>query len=83
MCGDEIFLQTILWNSTFRENIFLPNSEIDSCMREIDWKRGNPYVWGASSDDFKMLTNSDKLFARKFSDDFPDIIRDVRNLVDK
>ena len=52
-------------------------------MREIDWIRGNPYVWGASSDDFKMLTNSDKLFARKFSDDFPDIIRDVRNLVDK
>ena len=83
MCGDEIFLQTILWNSTFRENIFLPSSEFDSCMREIDWNRGTPYVWGASVDDFTMLSQSKRLFARKFSNDFPDMIQLVRKLAIK
>ena len=34
-------------------------------MRLIDWKRGNPYVW--HKDDFGILINSDRLFARKFS----------------
>lgn len=66
--GDEIFLQTILWNSSFKNKIYnLENAGISS-LREIDWKRGNiasPYTW--KSDDKTILQNSNKLFARKFS----------------
>ncbi len=80
MCGDEIFLQTILWNSPFKENIYRFNDEYRSNLREVDWKRGNPYVWGSSSEDFELLKNSDKLFARKFSNQFPDIINKIKEL---
>ena len=59
LCVDELFLQTIVWNSPFKENI------TNNTMRYIDWKRGNPYVF--QEDDFKELMATDKLFARKFS----------------
>lgn len=65
LCGDEIFLQSILWNSPFRNNIYNLSDEFTSCMREIDWVRGNPYVW--QDLDFEYLMSSNKLFARKFS----------------
>ena len=38
--------------------------EDGSCMREIDWKRGNPYIWQIS--DLEYLKTSPKLFVRKF-----------------
>lgn len=82
MCGDEIFLQTILWNSPFKENIYHLNDEYRSNLREVDWKRGDPYVWGSSSEDFELLKNSDKLFARKFSSQFSDIINKIKELCD-
>jgi Core-2/I-Branching enzyme len=66
-CADEIFLQTILYNSKFRENIFHKNMDDNyiACMRYIDWNRGNPYTF--RENDIDDLINSDKLFARKFS----------------
>lgn len=80
-CADEIFLQTILWNSPFRNNIYCLEDEYSSCLREIDWQRGNPYVWGRSSGDLAVLQKSDKLFARKFSMEYPEIIQNIRNIV--
>lgn len=65
LCGDEIFLQSILWNSPFKSNVYNLSDEFVSCMREIDWKRGNPYVWRDA--DFEYLMQSNRLFARKFS----------------
>lgn len=66
-CTDEIFIQTILYNSKFRENIFHKNMDDNyiACMRYIDWNRGAPYTFRES--DINDLINSDKLFARKFS----------------
>lgn len=76
LAPDEMFIQTIIWQSRFKNNIYKHN-EFDSCLREIDWERGTPYVWGQTKDDINILKKSNKLFARKFSSkniDFIDII---------
>lgn len=64
-CVDEIFLQTLIWNSPFRDKIFNQENEYDSCMRDIDWSRGNPYIWKES--DFPYLSTSKRFFCRKVS----------------
>lgn len=65
-CPDEIFLQTILLNSPYVENIYHPQPDDDykAIMRLIDWRRGNPYVF--REEDFDNLISSTMLFARKF-----------------
>ena len=63
--SDEIAISTLVWNSPFRSHIFNTNCAYLSCMRKIDWTRGNPYVW--KSEDVYELINSNSLFARKFS----------------
>ncbi len=64
-CTDEIFLPSLVWNSTFRDSIFDLNDQFHSCMREIDWERGEPYIW--QKEDLETLMHSDCLFAREFS----------------
>ena len=65
-CADEIFVQTLAWNSIYRENLYNKefNNNYLSCMRYIDWNRGNPYIW--RNEDYDELINSEYLFARKF-----------------
>ncbi len=65
-CVDEIFLQTLVWNSAFKEKLYCPDAQDDyrTCLRFIDWKRGNPYTF--TEQDFHELINSGFLFARKF-----------------
>lgn len=65
LCPDEIFVQSILWNSPFRENIYCIEDVNKSAMRKIDWERGKPYTW--RNKDYDELVQSDMLFARKFS----------------
>ena len=67
LCADEVFIQTILWNSRYRSSIYNYDSgdEYLMCMREIDWNRGGPYIW--RNEDYDYLMNSNKFFARKFS----------------
>lgn len=64
--GDEIFIQTIVYNSKFREKLYNQNFDNNymACLRKIDWRRGKPYVWKAKN--FDELMNSGFLFARKF-----------------
>ena len=64
---DELLMQTLAWNSQFKDTIYNCSEEYEGCMRDIDWSRGKPYVW--KEEDLKHLLNSDKLFARKFSSD--------------
>ena len=62
-CADELFVQTVAYNCGFRDSMYEGN------VRFIDWERGsngNPYTFRIN--DFKMLQNSDALFARKFSE---------------
>lgn len=75
---DEVFLQTELWNSPFRTKIYDLKDEYHSCLREIDWMRGNPYVW-KTKEDFEYLIKSESFFARKFSLDYPEIITSISN----
>lgn len=63
---DEFFLQTLAFNSNYKNRIyrFQEDDGYASCLRLIDWKRGNPYVFKDS--DYDELIESDMLFARKF-----------------
>ena len=45
-CADEVFIQTILWNSPFKKNVYSTANENVGSLREIDWTRGKPYTWG-------------------------------------
>ena len=57
---DELFVQTIAMNSPYRQNI------ANDSLRYIDWEHGSPYTFTA--EDYSLLMNSDKLFARKFDE---------------
>ena len=75
-CADEIFLQTIAYNSKFKENIYNEyKDEHKNIKRHIDWKRGEPYTF--TIDDYEELITSDCLFARKFSS------QNDKNIIDK
>lgn len=66
-CPDEIYKQTIIWNSSFRDQLFNASGDpLQACMRMIDWKRGKPYCFRYS--DLDELMNSDRLFCRKVTD---------------
>ena len=65
-CADEIFLQTIVYNSKFKDKIYHESDdEHQNIKRHIDWNRGEPYVF--TIDDYQELLNSPDFFARKFS----------------
>ena len=70
-CADELFIQTIAYNSVFRDKIF--DNQTDNLMnnmRFVDWKRGNngsPYTFRSS--DFENVIHSKALFGRKFSEE--------------
>lgn len=71
-CGDEHFVQSILWNSVLKKVIYCFDDEYIGCMRLIDWERGWPYIWRSS--DYEELKNSEKLFARKFGSEDMNIV---------
>lgn len=82
-CSDESFIQSLVWHSDFRNRTYKAARENDICLREIDWERGKPYVWGSSEDekerlkDIRTLQDSSCLFARKFSTKHAWIISEV------
>lgn len=65
--ADEMFLQTLLCSSDFINNLYdkSMNGEYGAIKREIDWNRGEPYVY--RMEDLSYLLNSTNFFARKFS----------------
>ena len=70
MCADEVYKQTIIWNSKYKENI----SEDE--IRLIDWERGKPYTF--KMEDYNELAGSKMLFARKFDENVDnDIIEKI------
>lgn len=81
LCGDEVFLQTLIWNSPFSKNIY--DGRFQS-LRYVDWKRGNPYTF--QYEDMEELLNApyDALFARKFSEEKDNrIIKELYEVVNK
>ena len=63
-CVDEVYKQTMFWNSPFREHLYQTTTDTAS-LRELDWSRGKPYIWRI--EDLPHLKQCDKMFARKFS----------------
>ena len=66
-CCDEIFLQTLLLQSPYKEKL---NRAPDmpgclQCARLIDWVRGGPYTF--TIEDLDMILASPAMFARKLS----------------
>lgn len=81
-CADEVFMQTILYNSDFRKNLFISTDGDPVNRRLIDWKRGNPYVF--RKDDMSMIKSSNCLFARKFDNDIDsEIISEIDELIER
>ena len=74
-CADELFVQTLIYNTKFYDNLYLKKEKDHSaCMRCIDWTRGEPYTF--KKEDFKMLMDSNMFFARKFS------TKEDKNIID-
>ena len=80
--SDETLVQTIVLNSDFSAKLYeteFSNSQISN-IREIDWNRGNPYVF--HTEDFEMLMNSPCMFARKFDENVDQkIIEQIYNKI--
>lgn len=76
-CGDEIFLQTLVYNSPFYKKCYNISDEYISNQREIDWERGKPYNWTIEDKDF--LLHSDKIFARKIIEKNIDLALYIQN----
>ena len=63
-CVDEIFLQTVAWDSPYRQTLYnYGGKQQEMNMRLIDWQRGNPYSF--QIEDLNELFNSNKMFCRK------------------
>lgn len=76
-CPDELVIQTLCWNSTYRDQIYSFSDEFEGCKRYIKWVNGAllPIV----ENDWEDMFQSDKWFARKFCS--KDII--AKQLMDK
>lgn len=73
-CADEMFIQTIVENSKFKDNVY-KNGINQGNLRLIDWTRGKPYTWKKENKD--ELLNSEFMWARKFNMDIDREIIDI------
>lgn len=81
-CADEVYKQTLLMNSPFKDTIFDSKKDFAGDTRLIDWERGHPYTW--RSDDLEELITTEALFARKFNSSIDkDIIDKIGTLINK
>lgn len=64
-CGDEMAMQTLCWESPFRDNIYDLTDEWKGNLRLVGWKDGHLSDW--TSDEWETIRNSNALFARKFN----------------
>lgn len=77
-CCDEVYKQTLAWNSDFKKTLYNPLDEFEGCMREIDWERGGPWIWRKT--DIDRLCHSNRFFARKFDSTIDEsIINEIIN----
>ncbi|WP_180053469.1 beta-1,6-N-acetylglucosaminyltransferase [Acinetobacter sp. YH12236] len=68
LCGDEVFFQTIIFNSLFRYKVYNIENNIPDCergMRYIDWVSGPSFPRELDNSDFIKMKQSGMLFARK------------------
>ena len=64
-CPDEMFIQTLCWNSEFKDRLYNTVDEFEGCKRYIKWIDG--VLSPLSIDDVEKMRLSGRWFARKFS----------------
>ena len=72
---DECVMQTLCWNSPFRERIYSTNADGEGCMRCIGWRKDELIDWCAA--DYDTLSMSSALFARKFNSTDPAFLKRI------
>ena len=72
---DECVMQTLCWNSPFREKLYNTQSDGEGCMRCIGWRNNKLIDWCAA--DYETLAASPALFARKFNSSDMDFIHKI------
>lgn len=75
---DECVIQTVVWNSPFRDHLYSLESEEKGNLRCIGWRNDELYDWTAA--DFDTLNTSGALFARKFNSKDPVFIERIAAL---
>lgn len=82
ICCDEVFVQTVAYNSNYKDKIFDLNNEWEGSMRELAWPsnvQGDHPGWNFSMKDLNYLLCSNRLFAMKFeSPDGVDVIKSIK-----
>ena len=64
-CPDELFVQTVCFNSDYYNNVKKADSEFDGNLRFIKWENGE--LLPINENDLGKMKESDRWFARKFS----------------
>ena len=77
-CPDELFIQTVCFNSPFMGKVNNVTSEYESNMRYIKWVNGE--LLPIEETDLPCLRSSDRWFARKFSSSSKGLIDKVVQL---
>lgn len=77
-CPDEIYKQTLCWNSEFKNNVYDLTDEGNGSMRAIGWKDGQLLDWRPS--DYDELKDSSAMFARKFNSRDMEFVRRITAL---
>lgn len=72
LCADEIFLQSILWNSPFRDNLYSREDGGVGSLRKVVWTNHKAYIW--NKDDIASLLSFPELFALKFTSQDPKLL---------
>lgn len=74
-CPDEMFIQTLCWNSKFRNNIYNTTDEFEGCKRYIKWK--DSILQPLKMSDVSNMVQSSRWFARKFSSQDMAVVRKI------
>ena len=74
---DESVMQTLCWNSPFREKLYSTRSDGEGCMRCIGWRNDELIDWCAA--DYDTLAVSPALFARKFNSTDPAFLQQINS----
>lgn len=74
-CPDEMFIQTLCWNSDFRKHIYNATDEFEGCKRYIKWVDG--VLQPLEMSEVPLMIQSSRWFARKFSTQGLDVIKNI------
>lgn len=78
-CPDELFIQTLCWNSSFRDKVYNLDDEFKGCLRYINWDNGVIHLM--DKEDPKKMVCSEYFFARKFSEDGIENISNIKQII--